>query len=157
MVGVREKKHRALGLLLNIKSVETSKRPTSCFKGEEAARQVMGLHNDEGAVRGSALMTAYLPKALTQGCYVCPSLMTVIKKPVLAKNARDNAMDPIQVGTQNLDFLRGNFSTSEGKGEHFFRCWLHSSCRSCLDADECSWCPYVSTLLLFTTHQQGSY
>ncbi|KAI9902971.1 hypothetical protein N3K66_002323 [Trichothecium roseum] len=51
-------------------------------------------------------------------------------------------MDSINSEAYDLDHLRGNFSASEGKEGHFFRCWLHSSCRSCLDADECSWCPY---------------
>lgn len=28
--------------------------------------------------------------------------------------------------------------------EHLLRCWRHQDCHSCLDADQCSWCPFVS-------------
>ncbi|VUC27825.1 unnamed protein product [Clonostachys rosea] len=39
--------------------------------------------------------------------------------------------------------LRSNFSASETDKEHFYRCWSRTSCPNCLDAEGCSWCPYL--------------
>ncbi|KAK0383193.1 hypothetical protein NLU13_9106 [Sarocladium strictum] len=39
--------------------------------------------------------------------------------------------------------LRDNFTVVEVDWEHFLRCWTRQTCKRCLAADQCSWCPYT--------------
>ena len=45
---------------------------------------------------------------------------------------------------KSLHELTLNFTGRESESEHFYRCWQHSLCRTCLAETECSWCPFVS-------------
>jgi hypothetical protein len=56
------------------------------------------------------------------------------------------AMDTSNLQMVDIQALRSNFTVAEGDLEHLLRCWSHQSCGSCLDAEQCSWCPYVSLL-----------
>lgn len=42
-----------------------------------------------------------------------------------------------------IEALRSNFTVAEGDLEHLLRCWSHQNCGGCIDAVQCSWCPYV--------------
>ncbi|KAH6690399.1 hypothetical protein F5X68DRAFT_69650 [Plectosphaerella plurivora] len=44
---------------------------------------------------------------------------------------------------KSLHELTLNFTGRESESEHFYRCWQHSLCRTCLAETECSWCPFT--------------
>lgn len=53
-------------------------------------------------------------------------------------------MDFLRLSKHDIQATRANFTLYVNHDdEHFLRCWKHQTCKGCLAASQCGWCPFV--------------
>lgn len=53
-------------------------------------------------------------------------------------------MDFLRLSEHDIQATRANFTLYVNHDdEHFLRCWKHQTCKGCLAASQCGWCPFT--------------
>lgn len=60
-------------------------------------------------------------------------------------------MSSSALDTLEEELLHNNLTINESDLEHLLRCWSRQTCRRCLAADQCSWCPFVCETVAYSS------